>query len=486
MTEAVRKLKKSEDKRELLIEFKNKLKNGELRVTEDDNKYILSLLALPDPKSRKNVAQILGIVSLNDSVPALIGAYETEETEYVKASYIVALKDMELNEEQTEKLEKLREELAGKEVPEENKKHIDEQIAAFNDVLGMKIGKHVFTGNNISSDIILVTARGLGHITAELIDNPAKKVLGIGVSVKTDNLDEILKLRTYREMLFLIPELKRISDDPYKAAEAVAESELKAFLDKRHDNALPWSYRLAVMSTMDDKRKSMFIKRFTGELQRHSDGAFVNSASDYELELRLIESKDGGFTPMVRLFTIKDNRFDYRKEVVASSIRPDLAANLVKLSEDYLRTDVQVLDPFCGTGTMLVERCRFKDAYPVYGIDIYGEAIAGAKINAEAAGLKMFFVNRDYFDFTHKYKFDEIITNMPFATKSEDKPQIRSIYSRFFEHSKPLLKRNAYVILYVRDIDYAREFSVANGYLMEKEMLISDKEDSYLCIYRKK
>ena len=40
------------------------------------------------------------------------------------------------------------------------------------------------------------------------------------------------------------------------------------------------------------------------------------------------------------------------------------------------------------------------------------------------------------------------------------------------------------LIIYLRDIDAAREFSNEYNYYMEKEMLISDKEDSYLCIYR--
>ena len=48
-----------------------------------------------------------------------------------------------------------------------------------------------------------------------------------------------------------------------------------------------------------------------------------------------------------------------------------------------------------------------------YGIDIFGEAIRGARENASYAGEKINFINRDYFDFTHAYLFDEIITNMP-------------------------------------------------------------------------
>ncbi len=33
--------------------------------------------------------------------------------------------------------------------------------------------------------------------------------------------------------------------------------------------------------------------------------------------------------------------------------------------------------------------------------------------NASAAGELIHFIHRDFFDFRHEYKFDEIITNMP-------------------------------------------------------------------------
>ncbi len=485
MTEAVRQLKNSEDKRAALIEFKNSLKQGTARLSDDDAKYMITLLSNPDAKSRKNVAQILGIANAELSRDALIEKYENEETEFVKASYILAIKDMYIDDIK-DKLEELRKGLSAREVTEENKKHIDEQMSAFDAILGKKIGKHTFTGYDIESDIILITQRGLGNLTADSFEASVKKVLNIGVSAKVDDLNSILELRTYKELLFTIPELKRVPDDPYKIAEVLAGGELRTFLKLRHDNDDPWSYRLSVVSSMDEKKKALFIKRFAGELMRHSESYFVNSASDYELEIRLLENREGGFTLMIKLFTIPDERFSYRKEVISAGIRPDLAANLVKLSADYIRPGVQVLDPFCGTGTMLIERTKYMDAYPLYGIDIFAEAIEKARINAEAAGVEINFINRDYFDFKHKYLFDEIFTNMPFSMNPEDADDINDLYRKFFLYSARFLKPNSFVIMYVRDIESAREYASESGYFLEKEVQISEKEGSYLCIYRYK
>ena len=82
---------------------------------------------------------------------------------------------------------------------------------------------------------------------------------------------------------------------------------------------------------------------------------WINSATDYEAEVRLLERKDGGFTPFLKLYTIKDKRFSYRKEFVSSSIAPVNAALTAELYEVF-KGERQILDPFCGVGTMLIER----------------------------------------------------------------------------------------------------------------------------------
>ena len=82
----------------------------------------------------------------------------------------------------------------------------------------------------------------------------------------------------------------------------------------------------------------------------------MNSTSHYEVELRLVENKAGDFNLMIKLFTYKDPRFRYRREAMSSSIQPVNAALAMKLAQKYLKEGAQVLDPFCGVGTMLIER----------------------------------------------------------------------------------------------------------------------------------
>lgn len=70
---------------------------------------------------------------------------------------------------------------------------------------------------------------------------------------------------------------------------------------------------------------------------------------------------------------------------------------------------------------MLIERDLLVPAGDMYGLDIFGEAVIKARENAKAAGRQINYINRDFFDFTHKYLFDEIICNMPLRGKKQEK-----------------------------------------------------------------
>lgn len=94
-------------------------------------------------------------------------------------------------------------------------------------------------------------------------------------------------------------------------------------------------------------------------------------------------------------------------------MQPALAAVLAELAKPYMKENARVLDPFCGVGTLLFERNYAVHADTLYGTDIFGPAIKAARENAATAGIPAHFINKDMRDFSHEYKFDEIITDMP-------------------------------------------------------------------------
>ena len=77
----------------------------------------------------------------------------------------------------------------------------------------------------------------------------------------------------------------------------------------------------------------------------------------------------------MRLCSIQDNRFAYRKNVLPTSMHPSQAALIVSLAKPYLKETAQIMDPFCGVGTLLIERAHLVPAREIYATDTYGDAI---------------------------------------------------------------------------------------------------------------
>ena len=495
--------------RELIKDNKNK---ETCRKIVCEHELVLeNLLASEDAKTRKNAALFIGDLQLSFMQPALWKAYEEETTLFVRSSYLAAMQNMDM----TTFLEPMKarvNELLEMEVEESNKKHIREELQELKKIIlsveGIK--KHRFCGWQKSSEIILLAnRRHLDTVFMEIKQLPDivtsdAKLLNAGIRLKTAALDQLMGVRTWQEMLFLVPGMKTCDKEPVKAAQTIADSKLMEFLEERHKEEAPFYFRVEVkMQTasltntnkgketkneaekkaLEEKQK--FVKKFVAVLEEKSHGKLINTTSDYEFEIRLVENKDGKFNVMVKLFTMEDKRFDYRKEVVSSSIRPVNAALLVQLAKEYMEEDARVLDPFCGVGTMLIERQKKIKADTSYGLDIFEEAILKARQNTEDAGQMIHYVNRDCFTFTHEYLFDEIFTNMPFVQGRKTGLDIYEIYEKFFETARKLVRTGGVIILYTHDKAYVDKLSYKTGFDILKKCQINVKEDTWLYVLKK-
>ena len=475
--------------RELVKESNNKTLCKKL--VQENELVIENLLESDDPKIRKNAALLIGDLQLSSMLMKLWRAYEREETLFVKSSYLVAMGKMDVTAF-LKPLKSREQELSNLVVDESNQKHIREELQELRKMIlsveGIK--KHRFTGwQKMSEIILLANRRHLETLFAEIKELPDvptfdAKMMNAGIRLKTPVLEPLMEVRTWQEMLFLVQGMKTCDKDPLKAAETIASSELLQFLEERHKGDFPFYFRVE-MKMQEEKEKQKFVKKFVSALEEKTSGKLLNSTSDYEVELRLVENKDGRFNVMVKLYTLEDHRFDYRKEVVASSIRPVNAALLVQLAKDYMIEDARVLDPFCGVGTMLIERQKKLAADTSYGLDIYEEAIEKAKRNTEEAGQIIHYVNRDCFTFTHEYLFDEIFTNMPFVQGRKTPLEIYEIYDKFFDTARRLVKTGGVIIMYSHDKAYVEKLSYKHGYEILKKDQINVKEDTWIYILKK-
>lgn len=496
--ELLKKLEEKTDIRQTLSELRQEIKDPEKKrqVTEwleNKKDLALSFLNDSDAKIRKNIALIMGASGIKEFLKPLYEAYEKEQQMFVKSSYLQAIMNFDYRE-YADKLKNKAEELVNSTPAKDAVKHIEEEFHVLTDMLAgiENEPRHTFTGYNVPSEVMLMTVGDcrdviVRELTEKLgVSGEDMTLYPSGIQLNCSNLNELMKVRTFSEICFLVPGMKNGEFDPEILANKVASSGLMTFLRERYRSSgveKPFLFRVELKSKLSPEKKLIFIRKFTTELEKRSDKRLLNSVTKYEIEIRLVRSKSGNCNMMVKLMGLQDNRFSYRKEYEPVSIKPVNAAILVAAAKDYMVPDAQVLDPFCGVGTLLIERQKAIKANTSYGIDILGSAIDKARNNTIEAGQIVHYINRDFFDFEHDYLFDEIFTDMPF-TMREDKEQIKEIYDKFFVKARTVMKREGTVIMYAHDPEFVENAAIKGNFHIVAGRVISEKEGTKLYILK--
>lgn len=214
--------------------------------------------------------------------------------------------------------------------------------------------------------------------------------------------------------------------------------------------------------------------------------------------------EDGASYP-VRVFLMKDivtvgidssgislHKRGYREMSGAAPITETLAAALIMLTP--WRADRVLVDPFCGSGTFLIEAAMMAaniapgmnrsftaeewggvvpkkfwyDAVDeanelvnteiktdIQGYDADGSVLKIARKNAEEAGVGrlIHFQERPVADLSHPKKYGFIITNPPYGERLEDKKDLPQLYRTLGERFRQLDAWSAYVITSYEDTE---------------------------------
>lgn len=476
---ALRKEMKAEEVREELIEY-----------LEDDI-TIVKFLKSTDGKIRKNTALFLGDLAIPETLDDLFQAYQKESTMFVRSAYLTALAEFDYRKYLPELKSRL-EELEQIQLTPENRKHITEEMHHITELIMMLEGAkhHEFRGNRLMSDLMVLGNREqMAVLKNQIIEEDIASEKDIffmraGLRFQTDQVGELRKVRTYQEILFLVKGMLSCEMNPKDGAETIISSDLLEFMKQRHKGKVPFYFRIEIKSKRDLKWKSNFTKKLAAGIEEGTNRQLINSTSHYEFEIRLIENAKGRMNMMVKLYTMHDHRFEYRKGAVATSMKPVNAALLVELAKPYMIEDAQVLDPFCGVGTLLLERQKIIKGNTSYGIDEMAEAIEKAKLNTEEAGQIIHYINKDFFEFTHEYLFDEVFTDMPFAMGNTTQEDIRVIYEKFFKRIRHYIKEDATLILYVRNPELLERLAKKYQFEIKEEFLVDEKNQGKLYILK--
>lgn len=457
--ELLKEIAENVDVRANLIKIKELLKGGaNSDILKSEKRYGISLfpdlLGSEDAKVRKNAVLIMGMLGEDGYGDIIAQKYVSEKTLFVRNAYLTALGHYDYDE-YADMLRERKRELEAGGFEEKDLKHAAEELKELTKLLdsGRESVKHKFTDPAKPVQLILTTDADTAVALADALSaggfDDIRPVF-CGMMVRTAKVYKAAHIRIYGELLFPVNGMK--SYDKSEIPAALAKGNLTDLLVSMHKD-VRGAFRFRLDAGLADAGK------LASQIQAMMGGRLVNSVSDYEIEIKLIAAKDGRYGIFLKLHTYGFGRFKYREKHVAASINPVKAAMAVWLARDYMKEGANVLDPFCGVGTMLIERNMLVRAGQMYGIDTFGQAIEGARINTAKAGIHINYINRDFFDFKHEWLFDEIITDMPAPGGNETD----ELYGRFLECGGEHLRDQGIMIVYSAEKNLLRKHLRLNG-----------------------
>ena len=210
---------------------------------------------------------------------------------------------------------------------------------------------------------------------------------------------------------------------------------------------------------------------------------------------------------------------DYRIYTHYQALRASIAYSLLRIA-DYSSKDI-ILDPFCGSGTILIEAALFannfsqnyysKDKFAfnkfldidlekldkkssfkgsIMGFDNELRYIIGAKKNAKIAGIEKLInlskIDIEWLETKLKEKsIDKIITNPP-NLSNKNQRTIEKIYDEFFNQADFLLKDKGNVTLITKTFDIIKNSAEKYNFKPIKEFsVVIGKEEHKIIVFSK-
>lgn len=424
---------------------------------------LLILLDSEDSKVRKNAYIMLGNLHGSHFGKLLLEALDKETVYYCLSSVILSLGNYKIGNIENilrTKSKDIDVKLANNEI---EKKQYDDIKNNIEKVLlkSIEFNKHEFIGFKEKRDVFLTIMPALRNACLSEIRSKFKeaRLVKEGIVVSTNDYSSVFNCRTFYEAMMCDKNGFNIGKD--KVINYIENMLRSGFVSSCHkDNDSPFYYRIEVKSTQNKQRKLDLINRIKDKIDASFNCKYINNPSLYEFEIRVVE-KEEKYDVFFKLYTVEDKRFDYRVTDLPASINPTTASILMQEIKGYLKDDSEVLDAFCGTSTMLIERSFVKGYKSLTGIDISQEAVEYSKINANNVPLKIELIWENILKY-EGLEFDEIISNMPFGNRVSNHELNITLYRKFIAKLDGLLKDNGMAFLLTSEIGLMKELISKN------------------------
>lgn len=401
---------------------KSKAGREEIESLLGDREVLYSLVRSESPKVRKNAYRLLGALENSKDEAVLSKALETETTLFAVPSIILALGN--LGAEQV---------LRKYSIPRSENPEMDKHIAAIASAYSKAMRQFDLDDTDQlkkldrERTIRCLAPKGFGkELHSEL------RMLGFSGTQKGDSTEIFTSdiERVYRADCMveaLLPIAENVPLDPGLIAESAGKC-----IGKR--------YRIELRGYL--KNRSKFIESLSGRI----DG--INNPSHYDCELR-IECRNTAADLYWKLWNVPDSRYPWRTGTIPASIHPATASALAFHLKSLIRDrTVDVLDPFCGSGSLLFAAEKVCRCGHLVGVDQNRKAIDTARKNAEAVSSRTGFVCCDILRFRPRRKADIVLSNMPFGNRVGNHRDNERLYTAFLNRLPDLMKEDGTAILY--------------------------------------
>ena len=424
-----------------------------------DRKLLYRLLGSDDAKMRKNIARLMGQLLVPSDVLPLAEALEHESKRMVIPSMILALGALKtpqaitaLHAYQVKPAQDASEE-----------KHVQAELEALKTALSafQQLPSHTFKGFSAKMPLELRCGRGLERALAEeLTDLNVRDVKPGRVILAVSKWEDLKISRIWREALIPLSRGVEVNTENAQAVKssavaiaAAAGHKMLTILKDVYGGEAPYAFRIELAGQPE-------LTKATARMIEAVDNgkSLVNSHSNYEAELR-VELYKGQASLYLKLFLTPDRRFAYRKAAVPASIHPANAAGVIRLARPYLKEGATVLDPCCGSGTLLWERAIYGSCRSLTGVDLQRSALQAAADNyktARAGGMQGAKVScklicSDFLKYRPEQAVDELFANLPFGNRVGSHEENLKLYKGLAERIPQWVKPGGIAVLYTME-----------------------------------
>ncbi len=163
-----------------------------------------------------------------------------------------------------------------------------------------------------------------------------------------------------------------------------------------------------------------------GVLASHHGWTYADDDDDADLNLRLFIEHDVAYVG-VRLGERPLHRRRYKQQHVPGSLKPSVAAAMLALAG--VDSEMRLLDPCCGAGTILIEAAL--EGARTWGGDNDADVLAAAQANAAAAGIASALQHWDAQALPLlDSSMDRIVCNLPWGREVKVDGALKSLYRR--------------------------------------------------------